>query len=76
MCKIYKNYCFPNESCQKGKKQATKFHINKLIKLKTISTFLFSNRLLEVLIALIRFHILGHFHKIVSFASTVLPIVI
>ena len=26
--KTYKNYCFPNESCQKGKKQATKFHIS------------------------------------------------
>ena len=36
MYKIYKNYCFPNESCRKGKKQATKFHINKLIKLKAI----------------------------------------
>ena len=23
---LYKNYCFPNKSCRKGKKQATKFH--------------------------------------------------
>ena len=23
--KIYKNYCFPNGSCRKGKKQATNF---------------------------------------------------
>ena len=26
--KISKNYFSPNESCQKGKKQATKFHIS------------------------------------------------
>ena len=26
--KIYKNYCFPNESCRKGKKQATTLYIS------------------------------------------------
>ena len=26
--KLYKNYCFPNESCRKGKKQGTKFDIS------------------------------------------------
>ena len=36
---IYKNYCFPDEPCRKGKKQATKFHI---------STANFRQKLLQV----------------------------
>ena len=38
--KLYKNYCFSNESCRKEKKQATKLHI---------STANFMQKLLEIL---------------------------
>ena len=40
--KIYKNYCFPNEFCRKGKKQPTKFHISSFkqqISADTIASF-------------------------------------
>ena len=30
---MYKDYCFPNESCRKGKKQATKFQAETRIKI-------------------------------------------